>query len=149
MKNRILFRNDYKFFTTADTRWRDSDVLGHINHTVYLSLLETKSREFMDFIYGGDNHHDYHKDLEASNGGLLASMQVRYIKQVHHPAKLDIGSRITRIGTKSYDIHHGIFVNGEDEPSFQSIHTFVKFNFKKQESIPVDKVLIDHLEEIV
>ena len=48
MKKKILTRGDYDFFTSAQTRWRDVDTLGHINHTVYLSLLETKHKDFID-----------------------------------------------------------------------------------------------------
>mgnify|MGYP000223922534 CR=1 FL=1 len=48
MKQRILMRSEYDFFCTASTRWRDMDTLGHINHTVYLGLLETKHKEFME-----------------------------------------------------------------------------------------------------
>ena len=33
MKKKILNRSDYDFFTSAETRWRDIDTLGHINHT--------------------------------------------------------------------------------------------------------------------
>ena len=36
----ILERKDYDFFNSTKTRWRDMDTLGHINHTIYLSLLE-------------------------------------------------------------------------------------------------------------
>ena len=80
--------------------------------------------------------------------GLLASMDVTYIKQVHHPVKLDIGCRITRVGSKSYDVHQGIFVEGENDPSFQTVHTFVMFNFVEQKSIPVHQVVIDNLKEL-
>ena len=75
-------------------------------------------------------------------------MNVIYIKQVHHPANLDIGFRITRVGTKSYDVHQAIFVEGENEPSFQSIHTFVMFNFVEQKSINVNEVIKNNLREI-
>ena len=65
-----------------------------------------------------------------------------------NPVDLDIGYRITRVGSKSYDIHQGIFVKGEDAPSFQSIHTFVMFNFKEQKSIPVSDIIKENLREI-
>ena len=100
MKKKILTRGDYDFFTSAQTRWRDVDTLGHINHTVYLSLLETKHKDFIDHIYGETT---YDLGLKSTAAGLLASMDVTYIKQVHHPVKLDIGCRITRVGSKSYD----------------------------------------------
>ena len=41
-----------------------------------------------------------------------------------------------------------IFVKGEDAPSFQSIHTFVMFNFKEQKSIPVSDIIKENLREI-
>jgi acyl-CoA thioester hydrolase len=145
MKKKILTRGDYDFFTSAETRWRDVDTLGHINHTVYLSLLETKHKDFIDHIYGETT---YDLGLKSTAAGLLASMDVTYIKQVHHPVKLDIGCRITRVGSKSYDVHQGIFVEGENDPSFQTIHTFVMFNFVEQKSIPVHQVVIDNLREL-
>ena len=56
MKQKILMRSDYDYFNTASTRWRDMDTLGHINHTVYLGLLETKHKEFIDHLHGSNEH---------------------------------------------------------------------------------------------
>ena len=141
----ILERKDYDFFNSAKTRWRDMDTLGHINHTIYLSLLETKHKDFLEYIYG--------KPIEklganTSSRGLLASINSRYIKQVRHPVNLDIGYRVTRVGKKSYDVHQGIFVEGENDPSFQTIHTFVMFNFKDQKSIDVSEEIKNKLREL-
>ena len=111
----------------------------------YLSLLETKHKDFLEYIYGKPI-----EKLGANNSsrGLLASINSRYIKQVRHPVNLDIGYRVTRVGKKSYDVHQGIFVKGESDPSFQTIHTFVMFNFVEQKSIPVHQVVIDNLREL-
>jgi len=144
---KILSRSEYDFFTTASTRWRDSDTLGHINHTVYLSLLETKHKDFLVHLYG-DSIKSIEFGLQSTSAGLLASMQVMYIKQVHHPAKFDVAFRITRVGSKSYDVHQALFLEGEDMPAFQSIHTFVMFNFVEQKSIPVDSVIKENLREV-
>ena len=145
MKQRILMRSEYDFFSTASTRWRDMDTLGHINHTVYLGLLETKHKEFMNHL-DSSNEHEF--GLQSTAAGLLASMKVMYIKQVHHPAELDIGYRITRVGSKSYDVHQGIFLKEDDEPAFQSIHTFVMFNFVEQKSILVVDLIKNNLREV-
>ena len=145
MKQRILMRSEYDFFCTASTRWRDMDTLGHINHTVYLGLLETKLKEFVDHLHNS-NEHEF--GLQSTAAGLLASMKVMYIKQVHHPAELDIGYRITRVGSKSYDVHQGVFLKGDDEPAFQSIHTFVMFNFVEQKSILVVDLIKNNLREV-
>ena len=125
-------RSEYDFFNTASTRWRDMDGLGHINHTIYLGLLETKHKDFIDHLHGSDEHEF---GLQSTAAGLLASMKVMYIKQVRHPAELDIG-------------YQAIFVKGDDDPAFQSIHTFVMFNFVEQKSIPVGDLIRNNLREI-
>ena len=105
MREKILMRSDYDFFNTASTRWRDMDTLGHINHTVYLGLIETKHKGFIEHLHGSTEHKF---GLDSEEAGLLGAMKVVYIKQVHHPVDLDIGYRITRVGSKSYDIHQGL-----------------------------------------
>tara|TARA_Y100000389_G_scaffold53333_1_gene49205 strand:- start:9824 stop:10270 length:447 start_codon:yes stop_codon:yes gene_type:complete len=146
-QQRILERSDYDFFNSASTRWRDMDTLGHINHTVYLGLLETKHKGFMEYLHKEKELHEF--GLQSKQAGLLASMKVKYIKQVYHPAELELGYRITRVGNKSYDVHQGIFVKGENMPSFQSIHTFVMFNFVEQKSIPVSDIIKNNLRELI
>ena len=73
---KILSRSEYDFFTTASTRWRDSDTLGHINHTIYLSILETAHKDFLIHMYGEEK---LPLDFDSTSAGLLASMQVTYI----------------------------------------------------------------------
>jgi len=45
-------------------------------------------------------------------------------------------------------VHQCIFIEGEDDPSFQTIHTFVMFNFVEQKSIPVHQIIINNLREL-
>ena len=82
MNKKILNRQDYDFFTTAKSRWRDVDTLGHLNHTVYLSLLETKHKYFIEHIYGKKKTF---LGLKSKSAGLLASMNVIYILCVVKP----------------------------------------------------------------
>ena len=32
---------DFDFWTSLQTRWNDMDALGHVNHTAFLSYMET------------------------------------------------------------------------------------------------------------
>ena len=41
-----------------------------------------------------------------------------------------------------------LFLEGDDKPAFQSIHTFVMFNFVEQKSIPVGNLIKNNLREI-
>ena len=41
MEWKDLRRKDFDFWTKMQTRWRDMDSLGHINHAAYLTYMES------------------------------------------------------------------------------------------------------------
>jgi len=54
METRNLQRTDFDFWTTIQTRWRDMDALGHLNHTAYLTYMETARVDlFIQLGYSG------------------------------------------------------------------------------------------------
>jgi acyl-CoA thioester hydrolase len=78
-------------------------------------------------------------DLEESS--FLVAMDIDYLAQVVHPAELEIGQRITRIGKKSFDILTAIFEKGNKDPVLQGLFTLVAFNYKKNSSIEVPEII--------
>ncbi|HIF83333.1 MAG TPA: acyl-CoA thioesterase, partial [Candidatus Marinimicrobia bacterium] len=36
-----LQRSDFDYWSAINTRWRDMDALGHLNHAIYLEYMET------------------------------------------------------------------------------------------------------------
>ena len=94
---------DFDFWTSLRTRWNDMDALGHVNHTVFLSYMETARVEtYMQLGFEGIN-----KRMDKST--ILANIEITYLAQLSHPSSLKIGHRIIRVGTKSYDLISGIF----------------------------------------
>ena len=68
-------------------------------------------------------------------------MDVHYLGQVSHPAILEIGQRISRIGSKSFDIMGGVFIKGQNKPVCTALFKMVAFNYMQNQSIPVpDKI---------
>ena len=124
-------RNDFDFWTTVNTHWGDMDGLRHINHAKYLTYMETARLD----LYNQIGHAlDKWEDEESS---ILASMEVNYIGQAVHPSIFEIGQRITRIGTKSYDIFTAIFKKGEKIPILQANFILVSINYNTGKTIPV------------
>ncbi|MGY8787660.1 MAG: acyl-CoA thioesterase [Fidelibacterota bacterium] len=133
METQNLQRTDFDFWTTIQTRWRDMDALGHLNHTAYLTYMETARVDlFIQLGYSGIK-----KEMDES--AILGAMDVQYWAQVTHPAQLEIGHRIIRIGSKSYDLLGIAFLG--DNVVCSVIFKMVSFNYKMNKAIPVpDKI---------
>jgi len=128
----IVQDNHSKFHKIFEmvTRWNDMDSMGHINNSVFLTYLESaridlfKKLEFKDVPF------------------IMASIKLDYLKQIKHPSKLKIGSKISRLGNKSFDIMSEIFVNNDLEPAAKATITCVCYDYIKQTTIPVPKKII-------
>ena len=131
MTIKLYKREDFDFWTIIHTRWGDMDGLRHINHAAYLTYMETARLDL--YIQIG---HDLER-WDQAESSILASMDVNYIGQAIHPSIFEIGQRITRIGTKSYDILTAIFKKGEEKPVLQANFILVSFNYDTDKTIPV------------
>tara|TARA_Y100000992_G_scaffold237273_1_gene168034 strand:+ start:54 stop:488 length:435 start_codon:yes stop_codon:yes gene_type:complete len=126
---------DFDFWTSLRTRWNDMDALGHVNHTVFLSYMETARVEtYMQLGFEGIN-----KRMDKS--AILANIEVTYLAQLSHPSSLKIGHRIIRIGTKSYDLISGIFLQPDNNLLCSAYFKMVSFNYEINKTILVpDKI---------
>jgi len=131
MTIKLYKREDFDFWTKIQTHWGDMDGLRHINHAKYLTYMETARLD----LYGQIGHDLERWEQEASS--ILASMEVNYIGQAVHPSVFEIGQRITRIGTKSYDIFTAIYKEGEAKPVLQANFILVSINYNTGKTIPV------------
>ena len=128
-----LKKTEFNFWKQIDTRWSDMDSLGHINHTAYLSYMESARVDvYYDLGFKG-----IRKDMDEST--ILGSMEVHYLNQCVHPASLDVGHRISRIGGKSFDFLAAIFHKDNESLICAALFKLVAFNYKKNQSIFVPK----------
>jgi len=124
-------RKDFDFWTTIFTHWGDMDGLRHINNAKYLTYMETARLD----LYSQIGHDLAIWNQETSS--ILASMEVNYLGQAVHPSEFEIGQRITKIGTKSYDILTAIFKKSKEIPILQANFILVSMNYNTGKTIPV------------
>lgn len=136
MDYKTLTQKDFIFIKNVDSRWRDMDAIGHINHATYLTIFETARVVFLKNL-GFDS---LKRDID--NGVILASMKIDYVKQSTHPSKYIVGCRITRLGNKSFDLLSAIFVKKELNPIVFGVFTLVAFNYNTQKTIPLNEDII-------
>jgi len=130
-----LQRSDFDYWSPINTRWRDMDALGHLNHAIYLGYMETARVD----VYTQLGFTGIRKDMDEST--ILGSMDVHYLSQVKHPASLDVGHRICRVGSKSFDFLAAIFRENEEEPVCSALFKMVAFNYDVNKAIPVPDLI--------
>lgn len=135
MNIEIVKRSDFKSFFDMKTRWKDMDALGHINNATFLTYLESGRIEL-------EKKWDFKKPPF-----IQASTKIDYLRQLSHPASLQIGQKISRVGHKSFDILTGIFEEGEEKPVAQAVTTLVGFDYESQKTVSVPEVIRQALED--
>ena len=128
---------NFSFTHKILTRWKDLDAFRHINNAVFLSYIE----DARIILLRRWNINYAEKSL------IVASVKIDYLQQVKHPSSLIIGQKITRIGTKSFDISSAMFVQGQEEPVCISTVTSVAFDFKLNQTVKVFQEIIDDFDK--
>jgi acyl-CoA thioester hydrolase len=126
MKKKNIFKiNDFSFFYTINTRFRDIDAFNHVNNAVFLSYFEDARKIFFD---------RWSVNLKEKSL-IVASIRIDYFNQLEHPSSLKIGQKIIRIGHKSFDILSVLFYN--DTAICVATTTVVCYNFVLQKTVLV------------
>lgn len=126
-----LDRSAYHLFTPLLTRWGDSDALGHINNAILVRYLESGRIDYFRKVC------DVKLAEDDDNSFVIASLEIGFLQQVHHPANLDISTRISRLGNSSFDVDTVIFEQGKDQPLISSRGICVWFDLKENSSRPI------------
>ena len=142
MNFKNLKLKDYNFTFTVASRWRDMDAIGHINNETILSYFEDVRVRYLSSLSIDIN------SKSESNSVILASMKIDYYRQVNYPDIFDVGCRIIRIGTKSFDLLSSIFLKDSDETLVSGLFTIVCFDYVKQKTIVVPDIIKNQLNPL-
>ena len=133
MKNIDIKLDDFTFHHTIKTRWRDLDAFRHVNNATFLSYIE--DARILFFKRWGINLKE--KSL------IVASVKIDYINQLKHPSNIIIGQKVSRLGTKSYDIQSAVFEKESKVLICCSTITSVCYDFINKKTVPIYKEIID------
>ena len=56
-------------------------------------------------------------------GLIVAGIKIDYLQQIEHPSKLEIGSRISRLGTKSFDLESVILKDTDEALAYDMFYS--------------------------
>lgn len=101
-------------------RFRDCDAMGHANNAVYSTYLE----EARIGVLG---------DLAEF---ILARVEIDFRAELRAGEEVEVTSRCTRVGTKSFDLSH-VLSAGEGRVVAEARSVLVAFDYGRGESVPV------------
>jgi acyl-CoA thioester hydrolase len=124
-------RAQYRYFLAIPTRWMDNDSYGHVNNVTYYSYFDTAVNEHL--IHAGG--------LDIRNGpvvGFVVETSCRFYRPLSFPDTVDVGLRVTRLGTSSVTYEIGLFAQGSDEPAATGrfVHVWVDRETVRPAGIP-------------
>ena len=95
--------NGFDFVHRESVRFRDLDGMGHVNHAVFLTYMESARLAYFRSLGLGQN------PLE---GLILARAEVDFRSPIELGEEVEVGNRVERIGTKSFVLEQEVHVDG-------------------------------------
>ena len=96
-------RSIFRAWTRVSVRYNDLDPLGHVNNAALGIFLEEARCQLITPLIKA---HGRHFDM------VLAATTMQYLKEMHYPGDVEVGMICSRLGTKSFNLAHGVFQDG-------------------------------------
>ena len=123
-------RPHYGSWLKIPTRWSDFDVLRHLNNVMYMRFFETAA---VDLISNGGLDR-----FEDQTICFVVENSTRFLKPVPMVKEVEIGLRITKVGTSSAVYALALFLPDEQTPRALGhwVHVFVDRDSERPAPIP-------------
>jgi acyl-CoA thioester hydrolase len=131
----------YRFVQPRDVEFRDVDAADHVNNAVYLTYLETARIRYLIEVLAAE--FAYQVSL------ILAHITVDFRSPARFPETLEIGTRVSRVGTKSFDMEHEIR-GGDGRLVLEASSVLVAYDYEANAAMAVPddwRLRLDAYEE--
>jgi len=98
--------DDYTVKLPIRVRFRDTDMLGHVNNSVYLTYFEAGRIDYWIALAGSA--------VLADLPFILARTEIDFLAEARAAEDLTLGIRAARLGNKSFDLEY-LLVRDDDE----------------------------------
>ncbi|MGD9975249.1 MAG: thioesterase family protein [Desulfatirhabdiaceae bacterium] len=124
--------------TYEKLRYADTDRQGHVNNAVFSTMLETGRVEIL---------HDPDSPLASPGCSfVIASQKIDFHAEINWPGRVEIGTRVSRIGRSSMALEQSLFQNGEMKATAETV--IVQLNEITRRSEPLGKDAIARLDSL-
>lgn len=120
----------YPYTVPITVTFRDLDALGHVNNAVYLTYFEHARIGYGLKLIGSESLTDL--------AFILAEATVTYLRPAHYRDELEVGVRVSEIGTKSLVMEYALYrpANGELLARCRTILVWYNYALQRSEPVP-------------
>ncbi len=118
----------YRFVLPREVEFRDIDAAGHVNNAVYLTYLETARIRYLIEVLGAE----FANEIAL----ILARIAVDFRSPAQFAETLEVGARVTRLGTTSFDMEHEVRA-GDGRLVLEATSVLVAYDYEANASMPV------------
>lgn len=123
-------RDSFDHFTTVSIRFSDQDSMGHVNNVSFAAYIEAARTMLIQGLLDRFQH----DGLDF----ILARVVIDYRSELHYPGSVDVGARLTRLGSKSLTSSYGVFSGEQCVATGESVNVFYDMNSRKSVRPPDD-----------
>ena len=125
--------------TYEKLRYADTDRQGHVNNAVFSTMLETGRVEIL---------YDPSSPLASQNCSfVIASQKLNFHAEINWPGRVEIGTRVSKIGRSSITLEQALFQTGQMKATAKTV--IVQMNETTRRSEPLSNDAIEHLDRLV
>jgi acyl-CoA thioester hydrolase len=127
----------FRFVCPQEVTFRDLDFFGHVNNAVYLTYVENARLGYLRDVLG----------MEALDDLLVivAKVNIDFRSRASLGETLEVGARVSRIGTKSFDMEHELHGPGARLVAAATT-TLVTFDYRGDSTMPVPELWRERIE---
>jgi acyl-CoA thioester hydrolase len=119
----------YRLKMPIRTRFRDTDMLGHVNNAVYSTYFEAGRLEYWAEFTGSYSFKNW--------PFILARSEIDFLAEAHAAQDLTLGVRVARLGKKSFDLEY-LLVRDEDGLAIARGRSVqVMFDYRTKKTMPI------------
>jgi acyl-CoA thioester hydrolase len=128
----------WNFCFATPVRFRDIDMFDHVNNAVYLTYVESARVAYYSQVTGLQDPHDF--DM------TVARVEIDFKKPIFFPATINVFTRASRIGTKSWTLEHELRDAATSDLLATCTTVLVHFDHQTGQSKPISPEIISRIE---
>lgn len=129
---------DWNFCHTVEVRFRDIDMFDHVNNAAYLTYVESARVAYYSHVSGLKDPHEF--DMTAARAAI------DFKKPIFYPATVNVLTRATHIGNKSWTLEHELRDASNSDLLARCTTVIVHFDHKTSQSKVVPPEIISLIE---
>ena len=122
---------EFRYIVRFRAGFADIDRLQHVNNAVYIRWMEHARIEYFADVFGIE------LNSETRTGVVQANVSFHYEKMVFYRDDVAVGVRVSRLGTKSFELSYSVVNETRGERAGYGETTLVAFDFVGGKSIAI------------